>query len=597
MDLRQTKVASPNRNQSLGEAPVPARDSGHLTFRAFPLACCARVLLAAAISWLPPAFRALAQTTARPQAAGEVSGELVDAASGRPIPRGEVAMLCEQALGDAKCPRRMSMNTGGDGSFQFGSVVPGRYFLIGIAAGYVSGTGEATQEVRVDPGFAAKPIQIRLVPTGEISGRVIREDKTPLPGVEVDAVKTGSLQAGRGKPSGRCVTDGGGRCTIAGLAPGDYSVLARLAARSGARGAAGASAPGVGVAVYYPGVLNAGDAAPVSVAPGQKVAGIVVRVGSAAVHRVSGRVEGLASGVGSRDVEIDLKAKSGPGPEWTVRPGQGGEFVFAGVPSGVYMLDLVGSDWLAAPASGAPRPFVRRLLAPREEVEVGDEDVADVRVEVRPPVVVSGAIAVGDGTKAELRGMRFALLPTREYAGLGRELAASAGPDGAFRFTGCQPMRYTLSVSALGGLYVSDIALNFQDARARAIDLSRGGGDLRVVLRGDGAEVDASLESPGEGSPWLVLLPDDFAPDTSVTLPRAAFRDGSSRVRDLRPGHYTVLAVPSFEPSRWSEPEFVIRMRGLGEGVDLSPRGRVSVQLRTVTGAAIDAAPRGVGAR
>ncbi len=115
-----------------------------------------------------------------------------------------------------------------DGSFRFDSVSPGIYVLSAQKEGFVSLIlGASTAPINVGPEQQITNLAVQLNPQGSVSGKVLDEQRQPVPGVSVelftDYTLRGKLQLRRAStaPSNKS-----GEFNFKNVAPGKYYLAA-----------------------------------------------------------------------------------------------------------------------------------------------------------------------------------------------------------------------------------------------------------------------------------------------------------------------------------------------------------------------------------
>lgn len=162
--------------------------------------------------------------------AAVVSGRVVDAVSGRPIPGAVVtpAGSAVAATADSPPPRAL---TNGQGEFVLRGLRKGTVFFTATKSGYADATynqrrpGGSGQGLAIDSGQRLNAVEIRMWRHASITGTVVDEAGEPAVGVRVRAFGRGFI-AGRKRytPSRAATTDDRGVYRIADLTPGEYTV-------------------------------------------------------------------------------------------------------------------------------------------------------------------------------------------------------------------------------------------------------------------------------------------------------------------------------------------------------------------------------------
>lgn len=143
----------------------------------------------------------------------EVAGRVVDE-TGKPVPGARVELAPENRFE----PRLYRDVTGEDGRFRLSPVLAGRYRLKAGADGFTDTERPGTLAIAGEP---VSNLEITLDRGAALSGKILGLSPEDLPQVEVEArADSGETVA--------AWTDGRGRYEIRSLAPGDWTVTARL---------------------------------------------------------------------------------------------------------------------------------------------------------------------------------------------------------------------------------------------------------------------------------------------------------------------------------------------------------------------------------
>jgi hypothetical protein len=331
-----------------------------------------------------------------------VSGRVVDAGTGRPIPGAVVT-----PAGTAAIVPVHPVLTNASGQFVIRDLRKGSLVLLATKGGYVDATygqrrpAGSAQPIPVDDGARIKDLQIRVWKQGVITGTIVDEGGEPVVGVRVESFQRGFV-AGRRRfsPSHAGVTDDRGVYRIAQLMPGDYVVsvpnrhtsiptevmdvffgaratagdaeraeLAREMNRLGAAivppgseyamsvgsvtvplppGTATPTSRPNGALMTYPTLFysassSAAQASPVTVRSGEERSGIDLQLQPARSVRVAGMLvapEGMASHVGVRLVPA-VDGAIDDIDAAAAMTDTTGAFTFVGVPAGQYVLTVV----------------------------------------------------------------------------------------------------------------------------------------------------------------------------------------------------------------------------------------------------------------
>jgi hypothetical protein len=142
-----------------------------------------------------------------------IEGKVTNSVTGEPIPRAHVAL--RQNNGESL--KNYGALTDADGKFRIINVQAGEFVLDAERVGFIRNSGST---LKVADGDSRAEQNLKLVPTGAITGRVLTPEGEPVEGVQVYAMGGESSQV-------EGSTDDEGRFRIAGLFPGRYRVLAQ----------------------------------------------------------------------------------------------------------------------------------------------------------------------------------------------------------------------------------------------------------------------------------------------------------------------------------------------------------------------------------
>src|SRR5580704_4251273 len=123
-------------------------------------------------------LRLAAQTGGEP---ASVEGKVVDAISGLPVPRAQIIL-------QGRTPYRAT--SAADGTFSITGISPGTYVPAAQRVGYV-GPAEALDRTPLTLKAAERKtgVEIKLTPTGSITGRITSAEGDPVEGAAVFANK------------------------------------------------------------------------------------------------------------------------------------------------------------------------------------------------------------------------------------------------------------------------------------------------------------------------------------------------------------------------------------------------------------------------
>jgi carboxypeptidase family protein len=275
-------------------------------------------------------------------AAAPVSGRIVDAESNKPIAGAHVMLIpVEQTLPTGAAGPLQAV-TDANGQFVFEAVGPGQYRIDAQMPGFVP-FAAASPTVDTTAGQAIAGIELFLKRGGAITGRIVDAGGQPLPWITVSALKYAA-----DSPEGRVMpmtaqmaqTNDLGEFRLAGLAEGDYVVIA---APPPQRPFAQSQSTPAGVALsptYYPGTTDRNAAQIVTVASAQTVSDLQFSLVSTPAYEVSGVVvDEAGSPVRAAMVTLMMDSHSGGiGMPAMGQSDENGMFRVGGVVPGTYRL-------------------------------------------------------------------------------------------------------------------------------------------------------------------------------------------------------------------------------------------------------------------
>lgn len=517
------------------------------------------LILATTLVGQTPALQPPARdAAATPAGTAVVRGRIVTEANGQPLHRVRVTLN-----GAAQNPPTGVTDTRGE--FEITGVPAGMYTLTATRAGYLTTQyghrrrGEAGRPIVVRTGENIEKLDMALQRGGVLAGRVFDDTGDALAGVRVEAVETRFVRGRRVPVAARITaTNDVGEFRLSNLEPGAYQL--RAVSRDAWESDDG-KATYVYATTFFPGVSAADQAQNLTVAAGQEIGGLDIRLVPGREARVTGVVQdasgapvpGLVVNFGdiTRTVGGALQSQGGVG---SARTNERGEFAFENLPPGEYMA-----------YGGGPNNTTNAtvVLNPGETKHV-------VLTPARTPAV-AGTVVSDDGTRLPFAAARLTVTPVdadpdNVFVPWAGPNAQSPRPDWTFRIVNMSgqylfrvtglPDDWRLAAVLLGGRDIIDTPLPFSrghaDVEGLQLVLTRKAARLegRVLDRTGAATTDASVIVFAEGrSAWGI-----GSRFVRATRPE---QDGRFTLAALPPGTYRVIARDFVAEGQWEDPEFL----------------------------------------
>jgi hypothetical protein len=465
---------------------------------------------------------------------GLIVGQVVDAATSRPIAGAVVNLLGSATIAAVRTQNGVTMSRGempplpriltsADGYFVFRDLPRGAYTVTASKAGYAEGASGRrrpagpSQAVTLEEGQRAGDVIVRVWKLGAISGTVVDERGEPIVGMIVRAFRR-SPAGGRGRfvGTGASGTDDRGMYRIAGLLPGEYMVCACPRQSSAplefttAVRAAGSSDPffggmqigetilsmGPGTAVagiagsrlityplaFHPQGQPASEAGTLPLTSGEERTGVDLQLNAVPSVRVSGALtslDGVIAGVPIRLVPSGVERIALDQESPTTLTNRAGNFTLPAVPAGQYALRVIRRVTGFNPPANADD-----VLWAHVPLVIGGSDVNDIAVVLQNGLRISGHFEFeGKGDRPVAAQLRQVPVIIDPVDGVPADSPMMVGPNpvdvtGEFRTVGLPAGRYFLRV---GG---SPAGWMFKSAMYQGTDLSETPVDLHDHLTG-----------------------------------------------------------------------------------------------------------------
>ncbi len=473
--------------------------------------------------------------------------------------------------------------TDAEGRFEFAQLPGGAFTLSASKTGYVNlqygqrRPYEPGRPISLASGQALDRIDISLPRGSVIAARITDDLGFPLSGVDVSAQRFQYRSDGRRAltsfyaVSGPTTTNDRGEIRLFGLMPGEYIVQASARSAIPPSRNADGSAEGY-TATFYPGVITASQAAPVTLGIGEEKS-VQFSMARVPLARVSGVVVD-SSGRPVRDARLTLS-----GHTETLFIGNNatssttGTFTIENVPPGDYTVSVsaIADDGFAT-------------------LSVTGADLSDVRIVVGPGTTIYGRLAF-EGAARPTGGSPNFLVATSTIdslpPGAARRRSGPVDATGRFGFTGSYG-RVLFDVTTPDGWMLQSVLVNGADVTHRSFDLGNRAEltDVAVTVTNRVTSLSGQVaDDRGQSARdyVVVLVPVEAYEPGVMALRVKALRpgpDGTFTVRKVIPDRYAVVAVDALEVGREFSPEFQLEVRRRGQDLTLRAGENRTLSLR-----------------
>ena len=551
-------------------------------------------MIARATGLLFFAVAAFAQPPA-PAANAAVSGVVRDSVTGEPLANYNVSTdigvtWVGNAVFQSRNMREVKSVTDESGRYQLSGLPPGTYR---ISASNSESPGLSGLERRITVGGRdIDHVDFRVLVAGSISGRVVDENKEPVPNIDVALVVREYFHGVLGyfiKQSAR--TDDHGQYKLRRVEPRKpvYVMAQRREIRLPDRSEVPLD-PRLRrraiIPTFYPNSPDKEGAAAIVIRPRENREGVDIELKKSPSYCVEGTASG-PNGPGRMTVQLTPvqpstgRSNSGGvfGPIPAAQTGPDGKFRICDLYKGEFRLAIDPQDSRA----GGPRAL--------ETIAISDRDLKNVEVMSRP-LAIEGEVAF-DGPAPEggtPPHANISLQPLlRQANGPGKRVDVPS----TFTLEDLVPAEYGLQIFPFTAkaLYVKEATFGGRDVLYGPLNpgTAAPGSGLRIVIGQDGATFTASV-SDKDGNPLaqakVIVMPANVASDAML---QAAISEGETDQQGqfisstLAPGKYLIGATfDEVDPS----PESIARLwraRDRFTEIELAPKVAATVSLRPVS--------------
>jgi len=488
-----------------------------------------------------------------------VKGIVTNAVTGEPLRKAYVGL--EGKAGN-------SAITDDKGRFSIEKIEPGAYRLEAERPGFLRDVVQLT----LTAGQTLSDLAIALTPQASIAGRVVDDDGDAWTHGWVSLLRSVWKQGRRRlEDAGEGSVDDRGEFRISELSPGKYYVVVTPDNEWQRRFRSARSDGLLLQPTWYPGSVDAEAATPVTLAAGQELAGLEIRLQRGAVRSIRGHLVGLSqipkppgqSPFGSPFLSAARSNSLSEGAGYSGNIKADGSFEITAVPPGVYQLRV---------AEGYPQ----NVELGRASVQVDDRDVENITINLQPPRSLKGKVTIEGDKAVDVSKLNISI--SSDDGAIQRQVPQQ---DGSFVFERLGVGRYRANVNGKRSDDVYLRAVRYSDAESLngTFVLTEGAeGNLELVLSTRGARLTGTVpQSSGataNRTVQVVLVPDtsDIEKRESLTQRERLDQNGAFTIHAIPPGSYLLYAAENIPDDAWSDPDFLrevadkgVKLR-LGEG-------------------------------
>lgn len=441
-------------------------------------------------------------------------------------------------------------------------------------------------------GHDLEGVDFSFVMEGSISGKVLDENKEPVPGMRVYLVSRQYYLGTLGYfLKGASHTNDRGEYTLShALAGHAYFIMAEKNAR---KLAAHSDVPlnpklrrRVPMRTWYPNVPAKEGAAAVILRPGERREGIDIQVKKSPSYCIQGTLvtpHAAAALNFSIEGQQPSSGSSGDGGMYVMKPfgttSEDGEFRICDLTPGSYR--MTASEEAANPNEHQPLSYIAATIA------IADRDLSNLKFAATPGIPLNGEV-VWDGEPPQTpvsASLSVWLQPLLRSGMGGEETNAKSSIPGTFTVPDLLMDEYAVHVFLkVPGLYVKDVTYGAKSVSYAPLQVGSDA-ELRVIIGHDGGTVRVGVADK-DGNPVgdmrVLLVPVEAGSEAalqSMLITGTTDQLGNYTSRTLAPGKYYVAASSDYFDATPESIGKIWQSRSRFQEVDLAAKGSSQVSL------------------
>jgi hypothetical protein len=496
---------------------------------------------------IPLPHRLDAQTTQQPGSQPpSVVGIVTNAQSGKPLAGVHVQLTRMPGEGGMVSIVYGAISKS-DGRFSISAIETGQYLLGCQSPGLVlTPANQASDRIISIKTGGHLQLNVRMIPSAVISGRVVNEFGDPLPDVYVRVEPVAGSRVMRAYDTvGQANTDDRGVFRFR-TSPGKYRLKAEVS-----RGTGGSreirtdgTVSGTYREMYYPGVTSADAAAIIEVKAGENRGGLDVQLTPTPVFNIGGAVSGIPEGrpicslwLGTHNSNGGESSTETSLTNWTEKNQLNENFFIGRLSPGEYRISVrcqKNDDvWYSQ----------------IESITLSQSDVNNVSLVLAPAEDVTGVLEPNNLWHGPLAGAARTIRLEPEAGGLyDRVSKAQVAPDGTFTLKQVATGRYRVAIEPLPeNGFVESIELNESPNSGSVVEIPEEGAKLRVKISAQGAQLTGTVKNQkGDPVPLLAMVllspvKSNFSKNELIL----SHVDGNGKYKfaGVPPGKYRLLSI------------------------------------------------------